>query len=167
MIYQNDGNFLEIMCVKFGGIWCYPHLTVPEKRPKYSPKSGVCLRGCIMVSFWPKKKRKTVPDRGEICASDSKIKKFQKISILFVHRRPEICIMSKIRSFCTSLWGHYSSVTTVNQPQFFESEAQISPLSGTVFRFFFGQKLTIIQPLKQTPLFGLFLGRFSGTVKWG
>ena len=51
VIYQNDGNLLEIMCVKFGGIWCYPHLTVSEKRPENSPKSGVCLRGCIMVSY--------------------------------------------------------------------------------------------------------------------
>ena len=73
----------------------------------------------------------------------------------------------KKRSFCASLWGHYSSVTTVNQPEFFESEAQSSLLSGTVFRFFFGQKLTILQPLKQTPLFGQFLGNFSGTTKRG
>jgi hypothetical protein len=28
------------MCVKFGGIWCHPHLAVPEAR--------VCLRGCKM-----------------------------------------------------------------------------------------------------------------------
>ena len=46
-------------------------------------------------------------------------------------------------------------------------EAQSSPLSRTVFRFFFGQKLTILQPLKQTPLFGPFLGSFSGTAKRG
>ena len=51
VIYQNDGNFLEIMCVKFGGIWCHPRLAVPEKLPKNGPKSGVCLRGCKMVSF--------------------------------------------------------------------------------------------------------------------
>jgi hypothetical protein len=31
VIYQNDGNFLEIICVKFGGIWCHPRLAVPEK----------------------------------------------------------------------------------------------------------------------------------------
>jgi hypothetical protein len=49
----------------------------------------------------------------------------------------------------------------------FESEAQSSILSGTVFLFFFGQKLTILQPLKQTPLFGPFLGSFSGTAKRG
>ena len=61
-----------------------------------------------------------------------------------MHRRPEICIVLKKRSFYASLWGHYSSVTTVNQLEFFESEAQSSPLSGTVIRFFFGQKLTIL-----------------------
>jgi hypothetical protein len=44
-----------------------------------------------------------------------------------------------------------------------ESEAQSSPLSETIFLFFFGQKLTILQPPKQAPLFGPFLGSFSGT----
>ena len=48
---QNDGNFLEIMCAKFGGIRCHPRLAVPEKLPKNGPKSGVCLRGYKMVSF--------------------------------------------------------------------------------------------------------------------
>jgi hypothetical protein len=51
--------------------------------------------------------------------------------------------------------------------EIFESEAQSSPLSGTVFLFFFGQKLIILQPLKQTPLFGPFSGSFSGTAKRG
>jgi hypothetical protein len=60
------------MCVKFGGIWCHPRLEVPEKQPTNGPESGVCLRGCKMMSFWPKTKRKTVPDRGILCASDSK-----------------------------------------------------------------------------------------------
>jgi hypothetical protein len=30
---------LEIMCVKFGGIWCHSCLAVPEKLPKNGPKS--------------------------------------------------------------------------------------------------------------------------------
>ena len=39
IIYQNVGNFLEIMCAKFGGIRCYRRLAVPEKLPKIGPKS--------------------------------------------------------------------------------------------------------------------------------
>ena len=39
IIYHNVGNFLEIMCAKFGGIRCYPRLAVPEKLPKIGPKS--------------------------------------------------------------------------------------------------------------------------------
>ena len=39
IIYQNVGNFLEIMCAKFGGIRCYRRLAVPEKLPEIGPKS--------------------------------------------------------------------------------------------------------------------------------
>jgi hypothetical protein len=84
-----------------------------------------------------------------------------------VHCRSDICIVLKKRSFCASLCGHYSSVTSVNQLKFFGSVAQRSPLSGTVFLFFFGRKLTILHPLKQTPLFGPFLGSFSGPANRG
>jgi energy-converting hydrogenase Eha subunit B len=38
--YQNDGNFMEIMCDKFGGIWCHSRLAVPENCPKTAQKVG-------------------------------------------------------------------------------------------------------------------------------
>ena len=91
-------QFVGDYVTKFGDIWCYPRLAVPEKLPKNSQKSGVCLRGYKMMSFWPKKKRITVPDRGELCASDSK-----KLQLVYFSDRAEVTSQRCAKwAFCTA-----------------------------------------------------------------
>jgi hypothetical protein len=72
------------MFVKFGGIWCHPRLAGPEKLPKSGPKSGVCLRGCKMVSFLTKEEKKN-------CSGQRNFALPIQEKMLSVHCRSDIC----------------------------------------------------------------------------
>ena len=69
IIYQNVGNFLEIMCAKFDGIRCYRRLAVPEKLPKIGPKSRFTSGLSPEARIRRRKKRLGVPNSLTLCVS--------------------------------------------------------------------------------------------------